>query len=316
MSKKILVIEDEETLGKAIQVFLNEYNFNVVCISEGVTDIEGIRNEMPDLILTDLLMPGLHGFDICKSVKEDSQLKDIPLIIMTAVYKNAIHKLEAKRLGVIDFVEKPLNFEELLNKIRKALGQEVVVVEDVPAPSPPPPPPKVPDTMPEEDEVLSGDDFAFSPAPSESLSEEDEPIVSAPPKKEEPAAAEKDEEEKDTAILKHFRQLKNEYAAKLPSKITDMEGTWEHVMNRKDTTRQLAKLRRLVHSLVGSGTTFGFKEISDDARELELTLDMIIAEGENTIDERKDKITLLLDSMRHHPMVSTELELLRQAVKF
>jgi chemotaxis protein histidine kinase CheA len=78
----------------------------------------------------------------------------------------------------------------------------------------------------------------------------------------------------------------------------------------------LAKLRRLVHSLVGSGTTFGFKEISDDARELELTLDMIIAEGEHTIDERTDKVTLLLDNMRHHPMVSTELELLRQAGKF
>ena len=73
MPKKILVIEDEENLGKLIQAFLTKNGYDVSCLYKGIQGVEDIRKEKPDLIITDLLLPGLHGFDICKSIKQDSE---------------------------------------------------------------------------------------------------------------------------------------------------------------------------------------------------------------------------------------------------
>ncbi len=284
MSKKILVIEDEENLGKLIVAFLEKNGFKVQCLSQGVEDIEVIRKEQPDLILTDLLLPGLHGFDICKNVKEDPELGETPLIIMTAVYKNAIHKLEAKRLGVKDFVEKPLDFDDLLRKIEGCIGP----AETGQKQSAPPP-----DTIPEDMVEISGDDEETRKIP----------II-------------KSNKALNDSIQREFNSLKENYADKLPEKVIALEKTWENILNGTDVSQHLVLLRRKVHSLTGSGETFGFKEISDKAREMELLLDMIIAEGEHTIPNRKNQMNGLLDDLRHHPVVSTELEMMRLGKTF
>jgi DNA-binding response OmpR family regulator len=270
MAKKILVIEDEDNLGRSIKTFLEQYNFKVTCISDGITGLESIRAMTPDLIITDLLLPRLHGFDICRTVKDDIHLKDIPLIIMTAVYKNAIHKLEARKLGVEDFIEKPVNFSDLLEKIEHYLG---------PAEHESPP-----TTVPEEE-------LTDSP-----IQLNNEATVKS----------------REDVIQEQFKVLRKDYASRLPQKISELEKVWAAVLGNNEPGKQLARLRRMVHSLTGSGATFGFKELSDEARKLELLLDMIIAEGDSTIEIRKDKINSLIDNMRHHPYVSTEIELMRQ----
>ena len=117
-------------------------------------------------------------------------------------------------------------------------------------------------------------------------------------------------------MRQQLQLLQENYAGKLPNRIMEMEKLWENILLKQNTGPLLTKLRREVHSLTGSGATFGFKEISDIARELELLLDMIISEGEATITSRKDKIYQLLDNMRHHPIVSTEMEINRQGKLF
>ena len=268
MAKKILVIEDEDNVGRSIKTFLEQYDYRVNCICDGISSLEPIREAKPDLILTDLLLPRLHGFDICEKVKNDSRLRAIPVIVMTAVYKNAIHKLEAKRIGVEDFIEKPLNFSELLKKVERLLG---------------------PATVPE-DEIT--DTITIPEAVA--------------------AAAAKKNRGQDI-IQEQFQDLQLDYASRLPQKIEELEKIWESIQQREDTAGQLAKFRRIVHSLTGSGATFGFKELTEDARKLEILVDKIIAEGESTIDRRKDKIDELLDNMRHHPLVATEMEIMKQA---
>jgi DNA-binding response OmpR family regulator len=123
VAKKILVLEDEEELGMSIKKFLEQHNYQVSYISD-ITHVESIAVEAPDLILTDLLMPHVHGFDICRAVKEDPQLKNIPLIAMTAVYRETFHKSEALRIGVDDFLEKPFKFRTLLERVEKFLGPD------------------------------------------------------------------------------------------------------------------------------------------------------------------------------------------------
>lgn len=289
MTKKILVLEDEEELGRSIKKFLEQHNYQVSYISD-LSMVESIAVEAPDLILTDLLMPRFHGFDICRAVKEDPQLKSIPLIAMTAVYKDAFHKLEAMRIGVEDFLEKPFKFHDLLKMVQKFLGEaespgsteepwgnmaagaETEVAQKV-----------KPHQLPEEEDIT----------PDEAISPDEDPT-------------------RVGKTLQQLVEMQQDYASRLPGKIIELEQIWERIQGRGDTREDLALLRRKAHSLSGSGTTFGFKEISEYARQMELLVDMIITEGKNTISRRKDKINELLDNMRHHPMVSTELELMRQ----
>jgi DNA-binding response OmpR family regulator len=244
MSKKILVIEDEANVGASIKTFLEQYDYTVTCFGEGATGLKAIRVERPDLILTDLLLPGMHGFDVCKTLKGDGELRDIPLVIMTAVYRNAIHKLEARRLGVEGFLEKPLNFSELLTTVEGLLG-------------------------------------SFGAA--------------------------------DGDIESELQELRDDYASRLPKKVLELEQAWEGVQRGADTARELARFHRLVHSMAGSGTSFGFKEITENAGQLESLLDMMLAGGAGTVEMRKNKVAELLDKMRHHPVVSTGLEMQRAA---
>lgn len=278
MPKDVLVIEDEDNLGKSIKTFLEQYGFQVTCINDGVDGMEEIQNKPPDLILTDLLLPRLHGFDIVRKVKLDDRLKDIPMMVMTAVYKDSIHKLEAKRLGVKNFIEKPLNFSELLKMVEAILGAAEPAAPPPRSTAPPPPPVEEPD--------FESPDTA-------------------------PVSQEERDARREEAIKHQFKELQREYASRLPQKILDLEKMWREVLEDHDATIQLAKFRRMVHSIAGSGETFGFKDITDIARQLEVQLDMIIVEGADTVSQHQDTIDRLLDDMRHDPLISTELEMLR-----
>jgi response regulator RpfG family c-di-GMP phosphodiesterase len=253
-------------------------------------------------------MPHFHGFDICRAVKDDPQLKNVPLIAMTAVYKDAFHKLEAMRIGVEGFIEKPFKFSELLEKVEQLFGptlpteepgaKKVEEVEKAPGTKEAKetagtmPLEVKPHTLPEEEEIISPGVETTAP-----------PITPV------------EEKKRDEMIREQFQEMQQDYASRLPAKIIELEQIWDRIQHRQDTKKQLALFRRKVHSLTGSGTTFGFKEISEYARQIELLVDMIIVEGEKTVKSRENKINELLDNMRHHPIVSTELELMRQMDK-
>jgi len=254
MGQKILVIEDEVNLGQAIKAFLEQYNYDVTATTGGEEAIQIIWDTPPDLILTDLLLPGVHGFDICKKVRADKQAKNIPIIAMTAVYKDAVYKMEASRLGMNDFIEKPLNFELLLKKIEAVLG---------------------PNTVPEE---LDSDDTGHE------------------------------------ELEKQLLELQQNYAKQLPVKIMELEMLWDSICSEdsNQVRGQLSDFRRNVHRLTGSGATFGFKDLTENARQIEIIIDGIMASGMDSLVSRRERINILLDNLRHHPYVSTELEIIQQ----
>ena len=122
MPKKVVIIEDEDNLGKLIQSFLEQHQYEAVHVRDGREGLNVIRESVPDLILVDLLLPGLHGFEVCRQIKNDNDLKGIPTIVMSAVYKRATDKIQVKQLGVNEFVEKPLDFEALLKIVNRLTG--------------------------------------------------------------------------------------------------------------------------------------------------------------------------------------------------
>jgi len=266
MFKKIVIIEDDEQLGKLIQSYLAQHHYRAIHVRDGVSGLKIIREQVPDLILMDLLLPRMHGFDICQSVKKDQRLQRIPIIVMTAVYRTSMDKMQARRMGVDEFVEKPLNFDDLLKKIQRLTGTEP---EPVPTP--------IPGSQPEP-----------------GLDPETEP-----PKKDVGA----------DIIGQQMQEIQQDYASQLPDKIEEMEKLWATIKRGRGNKTRVPLLRTLAHKLTGSGATFGFAEITRDAQQLELLLDMIIVEGEETMQNRKEQIDNLLDNMRLHPVVTTEKQL-------
>ena len=264
--KKIVIIEDEEQLGKLIQSYLEQHSYRAMHERDGANGLKRIREEVPDLILMDLLLPRVHGFDICQAVKKDPKLAHIPLIVMTAVYKTAMDKMEAERLGVDEFIEKPLDFAALLKKVNRLTSAEGEVE---------PEPDSETETKPYE---------TFKP----------------PPETQEQAMDEMEEQ---------LRELQQDYAEQLPAKIEEMEELWSTIQNSKNNYKRLARLRKMTHKLMGSGSTFGFDEITKNAQQLEMLLDMVIMEGEQTLARRKDNIDSLLDNLRLHPVVTTGKQL-------
>ncbi len=118
--RKILVADDDAPLRKVLGKILATAGYEVIMAEDGKTAVEKARLEEPDLVITDGLMPRMHGFFVCKAIKE---LPSPPRVIMlTAVYTKMQYKLEAKNVyGADDLITKPFEVAELLACIEKHL---------------------------------------------------------------------------------------------------------------------------------------------------------------------------------------------------
>lgn len=120
MAKKILVIDDEPEIILAIQIRLKQANYEVVSAYDGKDGIEKAAKEKPDLILLDILMPEMNGFQTLQKLKEDTQTMSIPVIMLTA--KSQLDDVtKATNLGAEDYIVKPFDHIAMLKKIKELL---------------------------------------------------------------------------------------------------------------------------------------------------------------------------------------------------
>lgn len=123
MSKKILFIEDEAALQKTFGDILNQEGYKMVSAIDGEEGLRLVKSEKIDLILLDLILPKVHGFDVLKRLKEDNVTKDIPIIVLTNLEGTGDVE-KAMELGATTYLVKAnYSLEEVLQKIRKALGE-------------------------------------------------------------------------------------------------------------------------------------------------------------------------------------------------
>jgi DNA-binding response OmpR family regulator len=123
MAKKILFVEDEPALHKTLGEFLKQEGYEVVSALDGEVGLRLAREEKPDLILLDLVLPKLHGFEVLKALKGDSGTENIPVIVLTNLEATAdIEK--ALEIGATTYLVKATYaLEEVVEKIKKALGE-------------------------------------------------------------------------------------------------------------------------------------------------------------------------------------------------
>jgi len=123
---KILVVDDEPDYVATIQCRLQWGNYEVVTATDGRQAIEKAINEKPDLVLLDTCMPVMGGHEVLEQLKQHPQLKDIPVIMVTALYEPQ-DIATASSYGVADYVAKPFDFAELVEKIEKALENKKIL---------------------------------------------------------------------------------------------------------------------------------------------------------------------------------------------
>lgn len=114
MTKKILVVDDEKNIVDIIAFNLHKEGYDVICAYDGEKGLALALSENPELILLDIMMPGLDGFEVCKKVRETSQT---PIIMLTARAEE-VDKVLGLELGADDYVTKPFGVRELMARVK------------------------------------------------------------------------------------------------------------------------------------------------------------------------------------------------------
>ena len=120
-SEKILIIEDEEPISELIKLTLESGGFsNIITAFDGETGLAAARAQLPDLILLDLMLPGIDGLSVCRRLKHDDTTKNIPVIMLTAKSEES-DIVVGLELGASDYIVKPFSRSILIARIRAQL---------------------------------------------------------------------------------------------------------------------------------------------------------------------------------------------------
>ncbi|MFA6433230.1 MAG: response regulator [Elusimicrobiales bacterium] len=135
---KILVVEDNPDFSALMEIVLVKHGYAVERAVNGVEGLQKARASAPDLVISDVMMPEMDGFLFCREIKEDEELKGIPVILYTATHPEKDEEELAHSLGASKFIAKPAEFSDILNAIRSELaktGTEAVPPRLVPGPA-------------------------------------------------------------------------------------------------------------------------------------------------------------------------------------
>ncbi|MEK6732351.1 MAG: response regulator [Candidatus Omnitrophota bacterium] len=118
--KKILVIDDEEDIQKLLKIRLEQDSFTVITAGDGASGAKIAEQEMPDLILLDIMMPNVDGYSCLKEIRKNQKTKNIPVIMLSGKEEEKVRDLFAFQ-KISGYVEKPFELDNLVAKIKETL---------------------------------------------------------------------------------------------------------------------------------------------------------------------------------------------------
>lgn len=121
--KKVLVVDDEVFIRKMIEVRLKAAGLTVIEAENGVSALDKAVSERPDLIIMDVMMPKMDGFEVCEAIRSDPRIADTPILMLTA-RGQMVDIQRAMALGIIEYITKPFSPRELAEKVLKILKQK------------------------------------------------------------------------------------------------------------------------------------------------------------------------------------------------
>ena len=119
-NEKILVVDDEENIAELISYNLTSNGYKVIIANNGNDAVKLAVEEKPNLILLDLMIPGKDGYDVCKEIRSNSEIRNTPIIMLTAKSEE-LDKILGLELGADDYITKPFSVRELLARVKAVL---------------------------------------------------------------------------------------------------------------------------------------------------------------------------------------------------
>ena len=122
-AKTILIVDDLMTLRQSVRVMLERRGYSVEEASDGYEALQKIAESHPDLVLLDLMMPGMNGAEVLEHIKADARVQDTSIIVLTAV-ADTWQMRKYIEMGATDYLLKPFTISTLLDRVRRALGED------------------------------------------------------------------------------------------------------------------------------------------------------------------------------------------------
>ena len=139
MPQKVLVVEDEPTLLDTLQYNLSRQGYQVLTADGGLAALKTARRECPDLIVLDVMLPDMDGFEVCRVLRQEMS---VPIIMLTA-RADEVDKVVGLEVGADDYMTKPFSMRELLARVKAMLRRVRLTREEMAAPDGVPPPEKL-----------------------------------------------------------------------------------------------------------------------------------------------------------------------------
>ena len=116
----ILLVDDDEVIVTTLERCLRRENFSVKSVHSGMQALQVVKRQTPKLVLLDVMMPGMDGYDVCREIRADKKLTNLPIIFLTAKTSEEDH-ITGFKAGGDDYINKPFNSEELILRVRAIL---------------------------------------------------------------------------------------------------------------------------------------------------------------------------------------------------
>lgn len=127
---KILVVDDDEAINELIKINLELFGYDVITAKDGIQGYTLAKQEQPDLLVLDVMMPDVDGYTVAKRIRENSSTKDIPILMLTAMGQLE-DKVKGFDIGVDDYLVKPFEMEELKVRVRALLKRTNAIPESL-----------------------------------------------------------------------------------------------------------------------------------------------------------------------------------------
>ncbi|MGQ9801218.1 MAG: response regulator [Candidatus Saccharicenans sp.] len=129
MGVNIVIIDDDRVSSSILEKLFREKGYNVAKAFDGEKGLKLVKEVRPGVVICDMLLPKIHGADLCRKIKDDPELQATKVVLITAVYKGATSRLDVKSYGADHYFEKPLNTKELLSWVEHNLPKEEKLAE-------------------------------------------------------------------------------------------------------------------------------------------------------------------------------------------
>ena len=123
MSASILVVDDEPNIVLSLEFIMQKEGYDVRIAKDGEAALKAIREKVPDLVLLDIMMPAMSGYEVCQRIRANPEWKDIRIVMLTAKGRE-VDQEKGMAMGADDYITKPFATRDLMAKVKMILGEE------------------------------------------------------------------------------------------------------------------------------------------------------------------------------------------------